>query len=280
MYTARMTRRNDCERGRKAGVTSNPFYIPMFRKKGIRIIKHHKIIFCAALFALVCAISGRHEEAEAQLIAPDVHKMHAKLFDERTGRGSLLARASREGDLRITILPEVGLLSANANPSPELAFVQSITCGADAVAIGVQEASQSFLTENQEWIFTDDSVSVREVLKDNATHPLAPGSTITVARSGGSIDTPDGHHIVVADPSYPPLHAGGTYVLALRYVPSTGQYWQFDHRGGFHVIGKRALSLVYQSKGAQELHYDFDSDDLSALVRRSAAECLTMEKKQ
>jgi hypothetical protein len=235
-------------------------------------MKHRKIIFCAALFALVCAISGRHQEAEAQLTAPNVHKMHAKLFDERTGRGSLLARATREGDLRITIFPEVGLLSANANPSPDLAFVQSITCGADAVVIGVQQTSQSFLTENQEWIFTDNAVSVREILKDNAAHPLAPGSAITIARSGGSIDTPDGHHIVVADPGYPPLHMGGTYVLALRYVPSTGQYWQFDHRGGFRIDGKQALSLVSMEKDTQEPRFDYDSETLSALVRRYATD--------
>jgi hypothetical protein len=235
-------------------------------------MKHRKIIFWVALLVLVCAIPGRHEEAGAQLPA-DVHKMHAKLFDERTGRGSLLARATREGDLRITIFPEVGQLSANANPSPDLAFVQSITCGADAVVIGVQETSQSFLTENQEWIFTDNSVSVREVLKDNATHPLAPGSTITVARSGGSIDTPDGHHIVVADPGYPPLHVGGTYVLALRYVPSTGQYWQFDHRGGFRIDGKQALSLISKDEHTQEPRYDYDAEALSALVRRYVTEC-------
>jgi hypothetical protein len=242
-------------------------------------MRDRKIIFCAALFALVFAISGRHAEAKAQLTAPDVHKMHAKLFDEPTGRGSLLARASREGDLRITIFSEVGLLSANANPSPDLAFVQSITCGADAVVIGALESSQSFLTENQEWIFTDNSVSVREILKDNAAHPLAPDSTIIIARSGGSIDTPDGHHIVVADPSYPPLHAGGTYVLALRYVPSTGQYWQFDHRGGFRIDGKQALSLISKDKHTQEPRFDYDSEALSTLVRRYATECQIMEKK-
>jgi hypothetical protein len=236
-------------------------------------MKHLKIMFCTGLLALACAIPGRHADAGAQLSAQDVHKMHAKLFDERTGRGSLLARVTREGDLRITILPEVGQLSANPNPSPELAFVQSVTCGADAVVIGVQENSQSFLSENQEWIFTDNAVTIREILKDNATHPLAAGSTITVARSGGSIDTPDGHHIVVADPGYPPLHAGGTYVLALKYVPSTGQYWQFDHRGGFRIDGKQALSLISKDKHTQEPRYDYDAEALSALVRRYAAEC-------
>jgi hypothetical protein len=236
-------------------------------------MNHRKIFFCVAFLALAYAIPGTHKAVEAQLLAPDVHKMHAKLFDQRTGRGSLLARATREGDLRITIFPEVGMLSANANPSPDLAFVQSITCGADAVVIGVQGSSESFLTENQEWVFTDNAVSVREILKDNAAHPLAPGSTITIARSGGSIDTPDGHHILVADPGYPPLHVGGTYVLALKYVPSTGQYWQFDHRGGFSVDGKQALSLISRGKDTQEPRYDYDSDALSALVRRYATEC-------
>ena len=242
-------------------------------------MKDRRIILCAALLALVCAISGRHEEAEAQLTAPDVHKMHAKLFDERTGQGSLLARATREGDLRITIIPEGGMLSENPDPTPDLTFTKSITCGANAVVIGVQETSQSFLTENQEWIFTDNAVSVREILKDNAAHPLAPGSAITIARSGGSIDTPDGHHIVVADPDYPPLHVGGTYVLALRYVPSTGQYWQFDHRGGFRIDGKQALSLISKDEHTQEPRYDYDSETLSGLVRRYAAECQIMEKK-
>lgn len=221
---------------------------------------------------------GRHEEAGAQLPASEVHKMHAKLFDDRTGQGSLLDRATREGDLRITILPEVGLLSANPTPSPELAFAESITCGADAVIIGVQQSSQSFPTENQEWVFTDNAVTVHEILKDNASHPLAIGSTIIIARSGGSIEIPDGHHIVVTDPGYPPLYAGGTYVLALKYVPSTGQYWQFDHRGGFRIEEKKALSLISRDKHTQEPRYDYEAEALSALVRHYAAQC-AMEKK-
>src|SRR5260370_34120169 len=243
-------------------------------------MKDSKIILCAALLPLVCAILGGREEGGAQLPTSDVDKMQAKVFDQRTGEGRLWGRAKREGDLRISIFPEVGLLSANPNPSPDLAFVQSITCGADVVVIGVQQTSQSFLTENQEWIFTDNSVSVREILKDNAAHPLAPGSTIIIARSGGSIDTPNGHHIVVADPDYPPLRVGGTYVLALRYVPTTGQYWQFDHRGGFRIDGKQALSLISKDKHTQEPRYDYDSETLSERVRRYAAECQIMEQKQ
>jgi hypothetical protein len=243
-------------------------------------MKDRKIVLRAALLALVCAILGGREEAGTQLPASEVDKMHAKLFDERTGRGSLLDRAKHEGDLRITIFPEVGMLSANPDPTPDLTFAKSITCTADIVIIGVEESSRSFLTENQEWVFTDNVVSVREILKGNAAHPLTPGSTIIIARSGGSVDTPDGHHILVADPGYPPLHAGGIYVLALRHVPSTGQYWQFDHRGGFRIDGKQALSLISRGKDAHEPRYDYDSETLSELVRRYAAECQIMEKKQ
>jgi hypothetical protein len=242
-------------------------------------MKDRKIILYAALLALVCAILGGREEARTQLPVSEVDQMHAKLFDERTGRGSLLDRAKHEGDLRITIFPEGGMLSENPDPTPDLTFAKSITCGADAVVIGVQGSSQSFLTENQEWIFTDNAVSVQEILKDNAAHPVAPGSTIIVARSGGSIETTDGHHIVVADPGYPPLHVSGTYVLALRYVPSTGQYWQFDHRGGFRMDGKQALSLISRDKDTQEPRYDYDSETLSDLVRRYAADCQIIKKK-
>jgi hypothetical protein len=246
----------------------------VYHCRGSRMLKQYAIatLTCAAL---VCAASSRHQEAEAQLPVSQVDNLHAKLFDERTGQGSLLARAAREGDVRITIIPGGGMLSPNAPPRPDLAFVKSITCGADAVVVGVEQSSQSFLTENQEWVFTDNVVSVQEVLKDNAAHPLTVGSTIIVARSGGSIDTPDGHHIVVADPGYIPLHAGGTYVLALRYVPTSGQYWQFDHRGAFKVVGKQALSLVYQGKDTWEPHFDYDIDALSALVRQYTAECET-----
>jgi hypothetical protein len=232
------------------------------------MMKRRKIIFCAVLLALVCAIPDRRGEAGAQLTAPDVHKMHAKLFEERTGRGSLLARATHEGDLRITVFPEVGMLSPNPDPTPDRTFAKSVTCNADIVVIGVEESNQSFLTENQEWVFTDNVISIREVIKDNEAHPLALGSKIIVARSGGSINTPDGHHIVVAHPSYPSLQVGSAYVLALKYVPATGQYWQFDHRGGFHVVGKRAISLISEVKDAQELHFDFDLETLSTLVRQ------------
>jgi hypothetical protein len=238
-----------------------------------------KIILCAALLALVCAIPGRREEAGTQLPASEVDKMHAKLFDERTGSGSLLDRAKHEGDLRVTIFPEVGMLSANPGPRPDLTFAKSITCTADIVVIGVEESSQSFLTENQEWVFTDNVISIHEVIKDNVAHPVIPGSTIIVARSGGSLETPDGHHIVVVHPVYPALQKGSTYVLALKYVTATGQYWQFDHRGGFHIVAKRAISLISEVNDALELHFDFDSDDLSALVRRYAGECQTTEKK-
>jgi len=243
-------------------------------------VKHRKMVFCAALFVVVFAVPGRHQEVAAQLpTSAEVHNLHAKLFDQRTGRGALLQRAAREGDLHITTIPEVGMLSPNAGPRPDLDFAKSITCGADIVVMGVEESSQSFLTESQEWVFTDNVVSIREILKDNVLHALLPGSTIIVARSGGSIDTPDGHHIVVADLDDPTLYTGSTYVLALKYVPSTGQYWQFDHRSAFHVLDKRALSLISQNKGAQEPHYDYDYNVLSGLVRQYAAECATPERK-
>jgi hypothetical protein len=137
-------------------------------------MKDRKIALYAALIALVCAIPGRREEAGTQLPASEVDKMHAKPFDERSGRGRLLDRAKHEGDLRITIFPQVGMLSAN-DPTPTSVFAKSITSAADIVVIGVEENSQSFLTENQVWFSQGYVFSINEVIKDNVAHPVPPG---------------------------------------------------------------------------------------------------------
>jgi len=207
---------------------------------------------------------------DAQVTLGKTHELHKKLFnDSRTHRGSLIERAKREGNIKITQQIGMPFFPSTDGSVPNPGSEKEIACSNDAVVVGVVKSSESFLADNQEWVFTDYVVSIDRILKDNLAHPISPGATIVVARSGGRVQTAEGRFIEIIDRNHPALYAGGKYMLPLKYVPSSTQYQSGGSRGGFRIVGQRAIRLVSEDM-PQQTDREYDLGQLAATIRQNA----------
>lgn len=170
-------------------------------------------------------------------------KEHGKLYKGYGGGTNLRELATkRAGDITIVETPPIQFDFDGRPP-----FLTAITCDADAVVIGViKDRSQSQLTEDESFIFTDYGMVIEEIIKDNSAAPLQLSSVITVSRPGGEIKL-NGKSVHAIDESFKPFEVNQQYALFLRFVPSTGGYRAFSngsfqlHRGKVIKLGEGTL---------------------------------------
>lgn len=118
-------------------------------------------------------------------------------------------------------------------------YLQTLTCDADAAVIGFVKSKSSNLIESGTFLFTDYEVTVKEILKDNATAPIHQGDDITTTRSGGAVRL-NKRVVRAIDPSRGRLEVGRYYLLYLKYIPATGGYRPFANtvsEDTFHLDG-------------------------------------------
>jgi len=112
-----------------------------------------------------------------------------------------------------------------------------ITQESDIVIVGTVTGKQSFLTEHQTDVFTEYSVTVSEVLKNDAENSAQPMSTLYFARAGGSISF-EGHLIYhTFGGGVRPLQIGATCLLFLKHLPDMSD----AYRGRAFLIENGAL---------------------------------------
>lgn len=112
-------------------------------------------------------------------------------------------------------------------------FLKETACASDAVVIVDVKDKYSQLTENREFIFTDYTVVVQEVLKDNALAPLRTGNRITVTGPGGKVQI-NGRVINALDSSFKLLKKEKRYLLFLKYIAGPDAY-QSIRKGSFSI---------------------------------------------
>jgi hypothetical protein len=175
------------------------------------------------------------------VISPKAHQADMRLFDDR-GLENLVDRANRQGEAQVVVDRGKPSLPDGAAPTPAK-LIATMMCSADAVSVVTIKGAQPSLSHRQTWVFTEYIVRVKEVVKDNAAHPLTVGQDIMIARSGGQIETAAGKRVRLQDLSFPPFRPG-QYLLFMRYVPESGQYTTSDPNGAFRVLGPRLQPLI------------------------------------
>lgn len=177
-------------------------------------------------------------------VATDKQKKHAKLFkgySDVTHGKRIRDLVTEKGDVDVT--REVGDMLVPASFTLN-AYLENLTCKADAVVVGVVKSKSSQVTEDGTFIFTDYELTADEVIKNNAAVPLQPNSNITVTRSGGAVKI-NGHTARATDFSQRPLKVGERYVLFLRFVPDTGAYMYLSNWGddSFQISGSHVSQV-------------------------------------
>jgi hypothetical protein len=184
--------------------------------------------------------SHRPSASEATTIQLGVmtekQREHSKLYKSyaRMHKGrKLLDRRGGAGDLKIAIespMPKPGFDSLTPQE-----FLQQLSCRSDAVAIVKVVDKQSQLTEDEDFIFTDYSVKVIEILKDNEKAPIDTDSDLTITRPGGTINI-NGRLIQALDAKYGEMKKDGEYLLFLTYIPATRSYKATDAKSSFDLM--------------------------------------------
>jgi hypothetical protein len=136
-----------------------------------------------------------------------------------------------------------------------------VACDSDVVVIGTLKDGVPHLTENEEFLYTDHTMQIEQVLSDNERVPVSIGSEITVTRSGGTAKIKD-RVVRAVDPFFTEFEIGERYLLFLRFIPSTGAYQAFDE-GSFGLQNHKVHKLM---KKTQWIGKQFRSDDEASFI--------------
>jgi hypothetical protein len=130
-----------------------------------------------------------------------------------------------------------------------------MACTADAVIRGNVLDEVSNLTDDETFVLTDATISVEEILKDNALAPIPRGSTVIVTRPGGTIML-GGHKLTARYAEFKEFRIGGQYLLFLKYFPKTGAFVA-SGPGSFDVRGQKVFKLT-ERKNWSEKRFPLD----------------------
>lgn len=135
----------------------------------------------------------------------------------RGKRNNLRLRPSDNVDVRQFMLTESSDSSWGGPPShapsePALPAGQSA-----AVVVGEVTQARAFLSDDKTSVYSEFTVRVGDVLKNNSAAALAPGDSVAVVRAGGAVRFPSGKVIRRGSGGRPLPRVGRRYVFFLRY---------------------------------------------------------------
>jgi hypothetical protein len=120
--------------------------------------------------------------------------------------------------------------------------LKRISCAADAILVGRIKSSASQITASQSFLFTDYSLLVQEVLKNNSPSVIDRESEVSITRPGGAVLIND-KRITAIDESFLPLRKENRYLLFLRYLPDT-QSFESIETGETYEVTSSDLRLL------------------------------------
>lgn len=179
------------------------------------------------------------EEGDATPFTPmSQHQQeHARLYS-CSGVGRRLTDLARERgeDVTIGIDPPLQMIQPEGEKENGL---ESLARRVDAIVVASVKDKTSMFNSGETFVFTEHNVRVEEVIKNNSSAPVDSGSEITIMRAGGKILV-DGRTVVAIESSVKPIRVGTTYLLFLKWVPTTGAYQSISP---FEVKGNRLIAL-------------------------------------
>jgi hypothetical protein len=139
----------------------------------------------------------------------------------------------------------------------------------DVVVVGTISDARAHLSEDKNSVYSEFTVTINEVLKNNASLSLVAGNSITLERKGGRVRYPSGHisWFYVAGQGLPQLN--GQYVLFLK---STDEEQLFDILTGYEIRDNRIEPMDYSPGVVHfERYSGSDATDFLNKIRSSIA---------
>ncbi len=181
------------------------------------------------------------EEGEATPFTPmSQHQQeHARLYGSYPGVGKRLTDLARERGEDVTVGVDPPLQMTQPEGDFQENALESLARRVDAIVVASVKDKTSMFNEGETFLFTEHKVRVEEVIKNNSSAPIDPGAEITIMRAGGKVLV-DGRTIVAIESSVKPIRVGTTYLLFLKWVPTTGAYQSISP---FEVKGNKLIAL-------------------------------------
>ena len=206
------------------------------------------------------------DEAKDQYPVADPNKPEPVNAEDRTKRH---AKAQKYNQKQKSVSPMI-VQTAEGNhwPTDFPALPASLS---DAVVIGEISGAEAFLSEDGNSVYSEFTVRIDDVLKNNTALPLAPHTTLITERKGGRVRYPSGHvsWLFVVGQGMP--RVGGKYVLFLKKVDQ-----DFDLLTAYELRGGKVMPLDY-SPGV--VHFDrYNGSEITVFlndVRDAISRCST-----
>ena len=145
-----------------------------------------------------------------------------------------------------------------------------------AVVIGRISKAEAYLSENRTGIYSEFTVQIEAIFKNDASNPFAVDNSITVYRTGGRIRFPSGKILVSAVSHQDMPQRGSRYVLFLtRSSPQDGTDEDLSILTGYELKNGKVFPLDKVSATHPITKYSGVSEDVlltdlsSALVKPS-----------
>jgi len=142
----------------------------------------------------------------------------------------------------------------------------------NAVVLGEIADARAYLSNDKSVVYSEFTVRVEEVLKSDATGPLALGDMVSALRFGGAVRFPSGKVQVYRVRGQGAPRTGHRYVLFLKTESEGG----FSILTGYEVRGERIVPLDGEClKGGEVTPFDrfegFEAATFLTLVREAVA---------
>jgi hypothetical protein len=178
------------------------------------------LLYLAALLMLCPAGRLRASPQSASKLTPDqVENVHSRLF-HKGPVGQIPDLVSKTtGDIYIPCV--VGVAQKVAVPLVD--NLAMLAADSDLVIQGQAESGTTHLNATKDFLYTDWTFTVEEVLKNNSRVPVQMGATILVARPGGKVQI-SGRTVYATCADFQEFASGQSYLLYLHFIPETGAY--------------------------------------------------------
>lgn len=194
----------------------------------------------------------------------------------RAKRHNIQLGATVKVDVRRLMLTEQSNSSWGGPPShaaiePALPASQS-----DVIVVGQVTSAQAFLSEDKTNVYSEFTILIDEILKNNSSIGLTAGNTLTAVRSGGAVRFPSGKVIQRGFGGKPFPLLNGRYVFFLNYEKEQQDYpiiTAYELRGGvvFPLDGFDIDGRLLEPYAQYQQYKGWNEADFLSKVRESIA---------
>jgi len=199
-----------------------------FRRSSLELL----LGICVVFPALGLHAQSSEQTATVESEKYDFGTFHLAVFTD----GNIPTLLSKtKGDVILSDSEEWGMQVSLPDKPGEPPFqVLAKTCEADLVVAATAVDGVSHMTVDKNFLYTDWTFHVDEVLKSNSVAPIFLGEAMTVVRPGGALRI--GGRKVRANVLYfTNFESGRSYLLCLKLIPETKAY-RADSRNSIPLV--------------------------------------------